>query len=64
MKTSGLTSLAVKGKDSVVVISEKRVPEKSIEDDTVTNLYAITENIGCVTTGINADAKAIVSKLR
>jgi 20S proteasome subunit alpha 1 len=64
VKSSGLTSVGLKGKDCAVVVSEKRVAEKSIESSTVTNLYPICDGIGCVTTGINADCKAVVTKLR
>lgn len=64
MKSSGLTSIGIKGKDCSVVISEKRVAEKSIDPSTVSNLYTICEGIGCVTTGLNADCKAVVAKLR
>lgn len=64
VKSSGLTSVGLKGKDVAVVVSEKRVAEKSIEASSVTNLYGICEGIGCVTTGINADCKAVVTKLR
>ena len=64
VKTSGLTSIGLKGKDSVVLVTEKRVPEKNIEENTVTNLYNICDTIGCLTTGIPADCRAIVTRLR
>jgi 20S proteasome subunit alpha 1 len=64
VKSSGLTSLGVKGRDCCVVVSEKRVAEKSIDSSTVSNLYNICDGIGCVTTGINSDCKAVVMKLR
>ncbi len=64
VKTSGLTSIGLKGKDCVVVVTEKRVPEKSIEENTVTNLYNICDTIGCLTTGIPADCRPTVTRLR
>ena len=64
IKTSGLTSVGVKGKNCVVVCTEKRVPDKLIEESSVTNIFNITEGIGALTTGILPDAKSVVSKAR
>jgi len=64
VKTSGLTSIAIKGKDSAVVVTEKKVTDRLIDPRSVTNIYNITDTIGCVTTGIAPDAKAIVTRMR
>jgi len=64
VKTSGLTSIAVKGKDSAVVVTEKKVTDRLIDPRSVTNIFNITDTIGCVTTGIAPDAKAIVTRMR
>jgi len=42
------------------VVTEKRVPDKLIDEKSVTNLHVISEKIGALTTGISADARAIV----
>lgn len=47
----GLTSVAVKGIDVAVVATQKKIPDKTIDPSTVTHLFRITKNIGCVMTG-------------
>eukprot|EP00331_Platyophrya_macrostoma_P022005 CAMPEP_0176440124 /NCGR_PEP_ID=MMETSP0127-20121128/20375_1 /TAXON_ID=938130 /ORGANISM="Platyophrya macrostoma, Strain WH" /LENGTH=249 /DNA_ID=CAMNT_0017824571 /DNA_START=30 /DNA_END=782 /DNA_ORIENTATION=- len=64
VKTSGLTSVATKGKDIAVVCTEKKVTDLLIDPSSVSNIYNITDTIGALTTGITPDAKAIISRLR
>jgi len=42
VKTSGLTSIGIRGKDSCVLITEKRVGDKLIDARTVTNIFNIS----------------------
>lgn len=63
-KTSGLTAIGVRGADSVVVVSQKKVPDKLLDATSITHLFKVTERIGCVCNGLIADAKSIVQRSR
>ena len=43
--------MAVRGKDCAVVATHKKVPDQLIDPETITHLFRITKNIGCVMTG-------------
>jgi 20S proteasome subunit alpha 1 len=64
VKTANITSIGVRGSDSCVVISQKKVPDKMMDPSTVTNLFRITEGIGCVMTGLLADARVLAQRAR
>ncbi|KAG1729073.1 20S proteasome subunit [Suillus paluster] len=57
---SGHTAVSVRGYDTSVVITQKKIPDKLLDASTVTHLYSITRTIGCVMTGLVADARAQV----
>jgi len=64
IKTGGLTSIGVRGVDSVVVATQKKLPDKLLDPTTVTSLFNITPYVGAVQTGMVADARAQVARAR
>jgi len=64
VKSTGLTSIAVRGDDCAVVVGQRKVEDKLIDSSSVTNLYKITPEIGCIMTGLPADAVAQVQRAR
>jgi len=63
-KNQTLTSVALRGKDSVVAVTQKKVPDKLMDKDYVTSIYNVTPNIGMLVTGIVPDGRAMVYQAR
>jgi 20S proteasome subunit alpha 1 len=63
-KNQNMTSVALRGDDSVVCVTQKKVPDKLMDKDFVTHLYSISPTIGCLMTGMTADARALVYRAR
>lgn len=64
VRTAGFTSLAIRGRDSVVLVTQKKIPETLIDPATVTNMYSITPTIGAVMTGRPVDARSAIARAR
>jgi len=63
-KSSGETAIGVRGKDCAVIAVQKKVVDKLVDPTSVTRLFKITENIGCVAVGLIADARSAVQRTR
>eukprot|EP01112_Ceratiomyxa_fruticulosa_P002852 TRINITY_DN1311_c0_g1_i1.p1 TRINITY_DN1311_c0_g1~~TRINITY_DN1311_c0_g1_i1.p1 ORF type:complete len:247 (-),score=54.38 TRINITY_DN1311_c0_g1_i1:80-820(-) len=64
IKTGGMTSIGIRGVDSVVVATQKKIPDKLLDASTVTMLFPITPYIGAVQTGMVPDARSQVQRAR
>lgn len=64
VKGPGITSIAVRGRDSVCAVTQKKVPDKLIDPTSVTSVFRLSENHGCIATGVLTDAKAMVQRTR
>jgi 20S proteasome subunit alpha 1 len=57
INSANVNAMGVTGKDSVVIISQKKVPDKLLDPSTVSYMFQITPKIGMVATGSIADAR-------
>lgn len=60
----GQTSIAVRGNDTVVVCTQKKIPDKLIVPDSVTNIFNISDSRGVILVGNMNDGRFIVTWLR
>jgi len=63
-RNQNVTSVALRGKNCVVGVTQKKLPDKLMDKDYGTNLYNITEGIGALMTGMGPDARALVFRAR
>lgn len=61
---SGLTGVAVRAKNSSVVVTQKKLPDRLMDPTSVRHTFSITSKIGCLAMGILADCKAQVTRAR
>merc|ERR1712179_6949 len=58
------TSIGLKGAETSVVATLKKVPDKLMDASSMTSLHKLTEHVGCVMTGVVADARSQVQRAR
>ncbi len=61
---SGLTGVSLRGKNSCAVVTQKKVPDRLMDPKSISHMFTITPKIGCLATGMIADCKAQVQRLR
>ena len=70
VKNCNLTAIAIKGAESACIVVQKKIPLQQAQQDTlldlssVTSLYNITDEIGCVMIGIPGDSRSIIFRAR
>ena len=47
----GNTAVAVRGENSAVLITQKKVPDRLIDPTSITSIFRITDSIGCLMLG-------------
>ncbi|KAL0213351.1 hypothetical protein RCL1_006977 [Eukaryota sp. TZLM3-RCL] len=64
VKGAGLTSLGIRGPDSFCIVSQRKIPDKLVDPETVTSIFNITPSIVCCTTGRPSDSTLFVNFAR
>ena len=64
IKNCSITSVGVRGKDSAVVVTQKKVPDRLLDASSVKSVYPISKSVGCVMTGMIPDSRTQVSRAR
>merc|ERR1711934_383507 len=64
VKVTGQTCVAVRGNDSVVVVTQHKVPDKQLDGTSVSSLYKISDTIGCAIIGSAGDSRYQCQKAR
>jgi 20S proteasome subunit alpha 1 len=60
----GLTTVGVRGRDSVCLVTQRKVPDKLIDPASMSRVFNITDTVGCVMTGHFADGRSLVAQAR
>ena len=63
-KDADLVTSIVRGKDCVIAITQKKVPDKSIVPSSVTHLFKVTNKIGVLFTGSLPDSRNVLYRMR
>jgi proteasome alpha subunit len=60
----GTTTVGIKFKKGVALIVDKRITSHLIEPASIEKIFKIDDHIGCATSGLVADARALVERAR
>lgn len=60
----GTTSVGIKASDGVVLLVDKRITSRLLEPQSTEKIFQIDDHIGAVTSGLVADARALVDRAR
>ncbi|WP_297898484.1 archaeal proteasome endopeptidase complex subunit alpha [Methanobrevibacter sp.] len=60
----GTTSLGVKSKEGIVLLVDKRTTSKLVESKSIEKIFQIDNHIGAATSGLVADARALIERAR
>ena len=60
----GTTTVGIKFKGGIALIVDKRITSRLIEPSSIEKIFKIDEHIGCATSGLVADARALVERAR
>ncbi len=60
----GTTAIGVRAKSGVVLLVDKRVSSRLVVPTSIEKIFAIDQHIGCATSGLVADARALVDRAR
>ncbi|MHC1597315.1 MAG: archaeal proteasome endopeptidase complex subunit alpha [Methermicoccaceae archaeon] len=60
----GTTAVGIKARDGVVLLVDKHIASRLMEPESVEKIYQIDESIGAATSGLVADARALIDRAR
>lgn len=60
----GTTTVGLKFKDGVVLIVDKRITSRLVEPTSIEKIFKLDDHVGCATSGLVADARALVDRAR
>jgi len=61
---ANVTTIGVRGKDCAVIVTQKKVQDKLIDETSVTHMYKITKTVGCCFTGLEPDGRFKIDEAR
>lgn len=62
--TRGTTTAGIKFAKGIVLMADKNIASRLMEPDSIEKIFQIDEHIGCATSGLVADARALVDYAR